>query len=175
MNKFQKVAIVKELPWVQGIINDFACDAGGSDPDIKIARVSKKLLDCRVYLNACTGSMCGINDSEVCFFLDKEGNRLGEVQQSYDISHNEAYRDDERFEGETIGEALYLLENVEEVAFIVFVHTGFEIRDHYSDGGFNIRIHKPPKGFPLKEWIEGEENKAKEFVSAMINEVDSVA
>lgn len=172
MNKFQRNAYFNEFPFL----------TEGDEPivpnhltveEFKVNRITKELLSIVPLYDGATGCVVGIEDSKKIFLLDKEGKVLSEVQQAVSITHNEAHTDDEEYDGETVGEALLGL-NPDDVHYIVTVHTGYKINDHYSVGGYSVIVSKLPKGFTLAGWLEEEENRAKKMVSAIIAEVDAV-
>ena len=171
MNRFKVNAFFNEFPFLNALV-----EGGPREVDeVKVARIDRHLLELVPKYEGSTGSLVGIDDSERIFLLDSNGEVLAEPRQATDITHNEAHRDDEEEEGETVGEALLCLEDPNTVAYAVSIHTGYDIRDHYSVGGCSVVVYKPPKGFTLQEWIEEQKRRAKEMLDAQIAEIDAEA
>lgn len=147
----------------------------------RIERVEVKRID-RDFLNkvpkyiGATGSMVDISNSEAIFLLDSEGNIVAEPRPTVDITHNEAYQDDEYEQGERVGDALASLEEdaVNSIQYALLIHTGYRIRDHESMGGYKIVVYKPPKGFTLIQWMKEQKELEKKLLSAKIAEIDNI-
>lgn len=141
---------------------------------VSVSRVGRDFLNRVPQYNGATGSLVDIDDSERIYLFDREGNLLVEVQQGGYCHHNEAHTDNEEWDGETVGEAL-LRTDPAQVHYAVVVHTGYEIRDHFSIGGYSVTVCKPPKGFTLPEWVEEQKHRASEMISATVAEIDAEA
>lgn len=142
--------------------------------EVAVSRINKDFLGKKPKYDGATGSLVGIDDSERIYLLDLDGNMLVEVKQGGSCHHNEAYTDDEEWDGETVGEAL-LRTDPAQVHYAVVVHTGYKIRDHHSVGGYRVTAYKPPKGFTLPEWVEEQKRRASEQIAATIAEIDTEA
>lgn len=115
----------------------------------------EKILADTPELDGASGSLVGIYDSRQIFLLDKKGKKLLEVKQSGYYTHNEAYQDNESWEGETVGESFLQLDGkLDSLRFIVQKHTGYTVRDHHSVGGFAVKLFKVPESFSPTKWVE---------------------
>ena len=168
---------------VQAFFEQFSFLTEGEEPIVRnieeveeavVSRIDKDFLDKEPQYNGATGSLVGIDDDEHIYLFDCNGNLLIEVKQGGQCTHNEAYTDDEDWDGETVGESL-LRTDPERVHYAVVVHTGYKIRDHHSVGGYSVTVYKPPKGFTLPEWVEEQKQRATAHVKAMVAEIDAEA
>lgn len=57
--------------------------------------------------------------------------------------------------------------------YVVKVHTGYVIRDHWSAGGYAITLYKSPKGFSLRGWVEEQKRRASTRVAAEIKAINA--
>ncbi len=137
---------------------------------LTIARVTKELLASTPRYTGATGSLVGIDDDFALFLLDEAGSVLGEVRQAMDIHHNEAHRDHEAEEGETVGEAIVRLGVYDVCTQVLGRHTGFIIRDHHSSGGYDAVLYLCPKGWTISGWCTEELRRAEAQVTAELNE-----
>jgi hypothetical protein len=170
MNRFKINAFFKEFPFLTTLVED----ANGVE-EVKVARIDRDFLGKVPQYRGATGSLVGIGDSERIFLLNEKGEVLAEPRQALDITHNEAYEDDEKEEGETVGETLTSLEDPNTIAYAVCIYVGYRIRNHHSVGGYSVVVYKPPKGFTLKEWVEDQESRAKAMLDAQLAEIDAEA
>jgi hypothetical protein len=172
MNRFKVHAFFAEFPFL--VTGDSVVRDVGRVEEVAVSRISKEFLDKEPKYKGVTGSLVDIGDNEQVFLLDKSGNTLATVKQGYDVTHNEAHMDDELSAGETVGEALLRIDPAQ-VHYAVVVHTGYEIQDHHSVGGYSVTLHKAPKGFTLKGWVEEQKRRARAQVEAMVVEIDAEA
>ena len=173
MNRFKIQAFFAEFPFLtagdEPVIRDIE-----EVEEVAVSRIDKDFLDKEPKYDGATGSLVGIDDSEHVYLFDRDGNFLIEVKQGGYCHHNEAHTDNEEWSGETVGEAL-LRTDPAQVHYAVVVHTGYEIRDHHSVGGYSVTAYKPPKGFTLPEWVEQQKRRASEQITATIAEIDAEA
>ncbi len=141
--------------------------------EVKVSRISPEFLDNTPRYQGATGSLVSIEDNKQIFLLNKQGVVLTEVRQKVDITHHEAHFENEEEEGETVGEAIFSLEDPKEVIYALCIHTGYVVHDHRSVGGFTVKLYKPPKGFSLTKWVEKQLDKAEALISAEIAEIDA--
>ncbi|NQT22791.1 MAG: hypothetical protein HQ579_05045 [Candidatus Omnitrophica bacterium] len=184
MNRYKVQAFFKEFPFLAPVL-ELVEEGGDHGPqtvlspeyveEVKVSRIDRGFLEVIPKRDGATGSLVGIRNHESILLFDEKGEVIKEVMQAIDIIHNEAYREDEKEEGETVGEALAEIEDPNTVAYAVCIHTGYRIRDHHSVGGYSITLYKPPKGFTLKEWVEEQERRAKEMLDAQLAEIDAEA
>lgn len=116
---------------------------GDDYPSLSEKRFSEEMLSVTPHYSGATGSLVDIDENHD-IFLVCEDEKIVKVEPSVDIVHNEAHTDsisssDEDADGETVGEALRDIE-VEKLQYIVFCDSGYEIRDHCSEGGNDITI-----------------------------------
>lgn len=139
---------------------------------VSVCRIDRDFLGRKPRYEGASGNLVDIDDSERIFLLDREGHLLVEVKQGGYCRHNEAHRDDESWEGESVGEAL-LRTDPNRVYYAVVVHTGYEVVDHHSIGGYAVTVYKPPKGFHLKGWVDEQKRRAGEQIAATLAEIDA--
>ncbi len=141
--------------------------------EISVERIDRNFLERKPQYDGATGSLVSIDDDKRIYLVSASGHLLAEVAQEWYVRHNEAYVDDESREGETVGKAIAWLENPDSVEFALVVHTGYEIENHHSIGGYRVTVHKPPKGFTLQEWVDEQERRADAMLQASIAEIDA--
>ncbi|MBI4120375.1 MAG: hypothetical protein HY454_02815 [Parcubacteria group bacterium] len=173
MNKFKVQAFFAEFPFLMTGDGPIVRNPEEVE-EVAVSRIDKDFLGKEPQYDGASGSMVGIDDSERIYLFDQDGNLLVEVEQGGCCYHNEAYTEDESWDGETVGEAL-LRTDPAQVHYAVVVCTGYEIRDHYSVGGYSVTVCKPPKGFTLPEWVEEQKRRASEQIAATIAEIDAEA
>jgi len=164
VNKFKFDAFLKEFPFLKELVKD-------KDPveidGIWVKRMDENLFNRTPSYEGATGSLVGINQGEQVHFVLLDGTLLkNAVKDEGSCTHNEAYQDDESWEGETILQAIEKHNLGEKVAYIVWENYGYEIQDHYSTGGLNLTIHKPPKEKKVWDYLEVARKKAIEQVKA---------
>ena len=135
---------------------------------MRVARVTKELLQSRPSYRGATGNCVDLRDDEAVFLLDKDFGVLGEVRQQRDVYHNAAHSDPEWEEGETVGEAIARMGCEESTAYILKRHTGYEVRNHHSVGGYCVVLYKAPRGWTIPGWIEEEQRRADAQVAAQV-------
>lgn len=173
MNKFQIRAFFSQFPFLT--IGDKPIVRNTEKVEIvAVSRIDKDFLGKEPKYDGATGSLVGIDDSEHIYLLDPDGNLLIEVKQGGYCHHNEAHTENECWSGETVGEAL-LRTDPTQVHYAVVVHTGFEIRDHHSVGGYSVTVYKSPQGFSLPEWVEEQTRRASEQIAATLTEINAEA
>jgi hypothetical protein len=50
-------------------------------------------------------------------------------------------------------------------------HTGFEIEDHFSVGGYDAVLYLAPKGWTIKEWCDEEQRRTDAEFAAQLASV----
>lgn len=173
MNKFKIGAFFAQFPFLTSGDEPIVRNAKEVEV-VAVSRIDKDFLGKEPKYDGATGSLVGIDDSERVFLFDRDGNFLIEVKQGGYCHHNEAHTDNEEWSGETVGEAL-LHTDPAQVHYAVVVHTGYEIRDHHSVGGYSVTVYKSPQGFSLPEWIEEQTRRASEQIAATLAEINAEA
>lgn len=175
MNRFKVRAFFTQFPFLTTGDKPIVRDTEKVE-EVAVSRIDKDFLGKEPKYDGATGSLVGIDDSERIYLFDQDGNLLVEVKQGGYCHHNEAHMDNESWNGETVGEALLRrTDPAQQVHYAVVVHTGYEIQNHHSVGGYSVTAYKPPKGFTLPEWVEEQERRAKAQVEAMVAEIDAEA
>ena len=176
MNRFRLQVFLKEFPFLKDLVNK-----GEEVDSIQVKRMDKNLFGIRPTYHGATGSLVGIDEGEIVHFLVKsQGITMGIrgellemlrdcVRNSGYVTHNEAYRDNESWDGETILEAIDRLDCAENLRIIILEEYGDNIRDHYSIGGLRFTIYKPAKGVSVKQLLVETKSKAQEEVQAESN------
>lgn len=164
MNRFKFEAFLKEFPFLKELVGD-------TDPTkidgISVKRMDENLFSRTPFYEGATGSLVGIAQGEQVHFVLTDSILMKDaVKNGGACTHNEAYQDDESWKGETILEAIEKHNLGEKLAYIVWEKYGYEIQDHYSVGGLNFTIHKPPKGKTVLEYLEAARKKAIEEIKA---------
>lgn len=176
MNRFQIDALLREFYWLNCTDGDYTPLV---DPEkieeASVSRIDADFLARTPKYDGATGSLVGIDDQERILLCDRYGFVLTEVKSSGYCRHNEAHWDDEEWNGETVGEALLRLENPNAVHFAVLIHTGYELRNHHSVGGYRVVVYKSPKDLSLKEWVEEQQRRASDKLHAQIADIDAEA
>lgn len=173
MSKFQIRAFFTQFPFLTSGDEPLVRDTEKVEV-VAVSRIDKDFLGKEPKYDGATGSLVGIHDSERIYLFDRDGNLLIEVKQGGYCHHNEAHTDNEEWQGETVGEAL-LRTDPAQVHYAVVVHTGYEIRDHHSVGGYSVTVYKPPQGFSLPDWVEEQTRRASEQIAATLAEIDAKA
>ncbi len=145
------------------------------DMETRVSRISHEFMEKRALHDGATGNLVDIADDAKIFLLSASGKLLAEVRQTIDITHNEANWDNEYEDGETVGEALLRLGQPDRVAYAVEIREGYIVKDHHSVGGYSVTLYKPPKGFTLSGWLNGQIRREKEKLSAALAEIDAEA
>lgn len=175
-SQFKIRAFFRQFPFLSAIefggSNHRRIDIGRVE-EVHVNRIDKDFLGVVPQYDGATGSCVDIDDSERILLLDQDGNVLVEARQQDHIHHNEAHTDNEYRAGESVGEALLRIDNPDAVMFAVRIHTGYEIRDHYSVGGYSVTLYKAPKGFSLGGWVEEQLRRASEQILATVAEIDA--
>ena len=138
----------------------------GDCDSITIKRATKELLNQVPRYKGATGSLVSIDIGERIDFVFGETVLRDTVKSSGFITHNEAYQDDESWEGETILEGIYRRGVAEKLQYIVSFQYGYNVQNHRSLSNFNITIYKPNREFTWSEVIEEAEARAKNEVLA---------
>lgn len=170
MNRFKLQAYVSEFPFLSEI-NEEIRDGKHRDVEfIRIAKVDTNLLNKTPEYEGATGSMVDISTGEHIHFVLSTGEVLrNAVKTSGQVTHNEAHSDDEWWDGESVLEAIDRQGIADKLSYIVVEAYGYDIRDHYSEGGLNFVIYKSPKGDTIARATEEEKAKALSMVQAEAN------
>lgn len=165
MDRFRVEAFIREFPFLEGLAEKDRIE------DIRVSRISPDFLKRKPREEYASGSRVDIHDIEKVYLLDEDGAVLTEVKGVVDaVDH----RGEDTFEeGETVGEALARLDDPNAVAYALNVHTGYEVVNHHSIGGYEVIIYKPPKGFTLRGWWEEQIRRAAVKVASEIAEIDA--
>lgn len=139
-------AFCKEFPFLHHVALDGVCDS------IKVKRMTPDFLNSTPRIDGGTGSLVSIEDGEYITIVTPSGVQVNAVKQSESWIHNEAYTDNESWQGESILDALYRLQ-AEDCTFIVKVSGGYNINDHCSRDNWQATIYKPAKDITIGELI----------------------
>lgn len=167
MNRFKFHAFLEEFSFLKELVGD-------TDP-VEIDGISVKRMDGNLFFRipqyeGATGSLVGIDNGDAVHFILKDGGILEKVVKTAGFCrHNEAHTDDEDWSGETILEAIEKHDISDSLAYIVWEEYGYEIRNHYSEGGLRFSIYKPPKGKRVQDYLEEARKKAIQEVKAESN------
>jgi hypothetical protein len=176
MDRFKIEAFLNEFWWLNCSEGDYQpLVEADSVEKVAVSRINEDFLSRTPKYDGGTGNLVDIADSERILLCDRHGFLVGEVAQGGYCRHNEAHQDDECWEGETVGEALSRLKDSDEVFFAVLIHTGYEIRNHHSVGGYRVVVYKPPKGFSLKGWVDEKRRQAAQMLQSELAEIDAEA
>jgi hypothetical protein len=137
---------------------------------ITVSRISRELMEARPSFDGSSGNLTEIDNDKAYFLLDEHFNVLAEVEQDY---HLWTPRVTEHRDGETVGEAIARHPNPDAVIYILRRHTGFEIEERYSVGGYEATLYKPPQGWTLKAWVDEQTSLASKKLAAQIAELDA--
>jgi len=169
MNRFKLQGYVKEFPFLEKI-NDAILNEESTKIDfIKISKVDENLLNKTPSYEGTTGSMVGIDTGEKIYFVLEDGMLYDAVTTKGYIRHNEAYEEDECWEGETILEAIDSNQIADCVKYIIVENYGYKIENHYSEGGLSFTIYKVAKNETIKEIIEEIKQKELDLIKAEAN------
>lgn len=168
MNRFKFLAMVEEFPFLDEVLGEQSdyqnCDG------IVVKRATKELVGTIPQYQGATGSLVGIDDGERFSFVLKDNSVIqNAVQDSGNVTHNEAHTDNEYWGGETILEAIDRHHVSTMLTHIVLVEYGYNVRDHYSLPNYRITIFKPAKDFSWADLIEEAKEKFKVEVLAEAN------
>lgn len=139
--------------------------------EVRVARVTQELLAARPSLRWSEGNLTSVEDDESFFLLGPDLTAIGEVRQAEDgwrAAGDPVVRD-----GETVGEAIARLGCADEVAAVLHRHTGYEIEDHYSVGGYSVTLYRAPKGWSIPAWVAEQQRRASAQLSAQVAEIDA--
>jgi len=177
MRRARFLAFLREFPWLTKWAEEEFCSSERDlfDPryceGIHIKRIDENLLNLTPNFYGVTGSLVSIgNGQSVRFvYVDEAGEtRISSlVKDSGTYKHNEAYRDDESWKGETILEGLQR-EGISPSSLVAVVWRdyGYNIRDHHSGPEWTLTIYKPSKSLDIAELMKREEEKALAEVKA---------
>lgn len=168
MDRFELSEIKKRIPIIAHLLGDNDCDK------ILISEVDETLLSYTPTYSGATGSLVGMDVSEVVHFvLDQEVEPflLDAVKDKGDVHHNEAHCDDEYWEGESIAEAIDRHNVTDIIQCIVVERRGYRIRNHHSVGGHSIKIYLPKSGKQISEYLEARRIAARIQVEEQLSEL----
>lgn len=173
MNRFRYEALVEEFPFIPRTVMErkdgkerevIDCES------ITIRRVTKQLLERTPEEYAVVGSLVGVDQwTKVDFVLDDRLIIRNAVKNSGSSHSNYAYEGDERWEGESVLEAIHRLKVADKLAYIVWTTGGYDVVEHFSLPTFKALIYKPSKEFTFQEEIDRALNAAREIVKAESN------
>jgi Fe-S-cluster formation regulator IscX/YfhJ len=170
MNWFKFQALCREFPFLAEIVTN---EEEVTEAEVRIARIDGNLLTFTPRYRGATGDRVGICDEQNIHFILKDGTFVRyAVLQDIEITHNEAYQDDESRCGETVLDAIERLGLEDNLALIVSEAKGYVIRDHYSVGGCRVVVFKPTKKCPLSKTLAEARARAQELVAAEIAALD---
>lgn len=161
MNRFKYQAFMDEFPGVERLAwgNVLDCDS------IKVKRMDEALMDHVPHYDGATGSLVGIEDKEVISFVLHDGSLIEDaVSRSGYVVHNEAHRDNEEWEGETVLEAIDRHQVADRLLLIVSVEAGYNILDHHSQRNWRMTLYKPSESLSIKQAIRNARDQARERV-----------
>jgi len=166
MNKFKFDAYLQEFPFLREILGDRShldCEF------IRVARADENLLLRRPKRNVAVGSMVDIDDRDEVIFITPTEIVRNAVTVDYEYYSNYAHDENYREPGETVLEALAGLENPDEVQYIVWLSSGYDIVDHCSRDTYCVTVYKPIKGVNYSDLIEKARAQALAEVKAEAN------
>lgn len=141
--------------------------------NVAVVRATPELLRMKPQVQSYSSGLANWCDEERAMLFDRNWRALAKVRPdtSGEVCGSSRWSHD----GETIGEAISRAGCRHDVAFIVVIHSGHDIQDFYSVGGYDVTIHKAPKGWTISEWIAREERRAKNELLGKLNDIDRVA
>ncbi len=169
MDRLKVNAFRKEFSFLAEMISDEK--VGGID-NIEVKRVDIGLLGSTPSSYGATGNLVGIDSIKTFHFVLDDGTFIrNAVKDEGSWTHNEAYRDNESWEGETVLAAIDKNQVGDRIAYIVLERIGYKIRDHYSVGGHSFTVYLPPTGKPISHYLMEAHQQTAESVKAEIAEV----
>jgi len=118
--------------------------------------------------------MVSIDDDERIDFVLKDGSVIKcAVAQEHTCSSHYAHDDGFSDPGETVLEAIYkhgiVHAEYTDLAFVVAVHSGYDVCNHYSTDCFYVTIYKTEKGADINQMIADAQDAAVKQVRAEAN------
>lgn len=167
MNRFKFNAFKQEFPALAEVMD---LDDASYCEAIKIARVTRELLNYKPSWVSHDGSMVDINKKETFSFLLNDHTILHDaVMQESEHRSNYAHKSDYNLEGETVLEAIDRHGCSAVLSLIFLVRTGFVVRDHESTPDFSVVIYKPARNENLADLISEAASAAAAEVRAEAN------
>ena len=163
MNHFKFNALLQEfsLTKIIGRRNVRDCDG------ITIKPVTCKIIEGTPHYEGATGSLVNIdNNVEISFILKDGGIIHKAVHNSGYVIHNEAHEDNESWRGETVLEAIHRHNVSATLRYIVRLHDGYKIRNHYSQANYDITIFKSSHSISFSHLIADAKEEAAKQVKA---------
>jgi len=140
---------------------------------VAVARVTPELLQKTPSVTSYDSGCASWRDEERVVLFDRNWRALAEVRPD-DSGEIVGARSRWSHDGETIGEAIARTGCRHNVAYIVVIRTGYDIENFYSVGGYDVVVHKAPKGWTIGEWVAREERRARTELAAQLNTIDAV-
>lgn len=139
---------------------------------VHVARVTPELLQKTPSVTSYRSGCADWRDEERVILFDRNWRALAEVQpdDSGEVHGVRRWNHD----GETIGEAIARTGCRRDVAYIVVIREGHTIENFNSVGGYDVVVHKAPKGWTIAEWVAREERRARTELAAQLNAIDEV-
>jgi len=138
--------------------------------NISIKRTDINLLNTVPEYRTHDGSCVGIDEEAQIHFILESGDILSNcVRREEDHQSNYAHEGPTYRSGESILEAIARHECANDLKYVVAVHDGYRVENHYSRPNFSITIYKPEKGATWADRIIEAQNKADVEVAAEIN------
>jgi len=151
MNGFRLDAMRRKYPSIAFLTQ--GVDAITVD-SVCIEKVSDEVLYYTPQYSGATGSLVGIDSGARVHFALKDGTVMQDaVHNSGDCHHNEAYQDDQSWEGETILEAIYRHGIRDTLDHIVKERYGYKVENHYSVGGRAFTVYQAPEGISIQNCL----------------------
>lgn len=139
------LAFQVEFPW---LFEDGLVDSNRLETVVFLP-LERELLDQVPSWGRSESNLSDRNDRQRYLVFDQDGRLLVEVAPDYEHwTPRETYSES----GETVADAILRASGQDSAYWIVEVHTGWRVFEHYSVGGYDVRVFEDREG-ELREWL----------------------
>lgn len=173
-NRYQINAFVHQFAALFAVDNDGKAWANSANVEsVRVTRVTPELLQKTPSVTSYSSGCADWKDEERVLVFDRDWQIMTEVRPN-DSGEIVGARERWSRDGETIGEAISRAHCRHLVAYIVVIRMGHTIENFYSVGGYDVVVHKAPKGWTIAEWVAREERRARVELVAQLNTINAV-